>query len=300
MQTRETLRWDEMRLLLALFRSGSLKAAAAALGVNISTVSRRLDSLEDGIDQHLFDRTPEGTRPTAAAELLLPFAEQMEQAALGATQALEGLEAEPEGVVRVTAPPGVADHFLAPSIVDLVKRYPRLRVEIIASIGYADLTRREADIALRSIRPASGDLVATRLGTAAYAVAASPKLAKKIGRLRRLEDASWITYGDDLGHLAEVKWVTDQVPEESIVLRATSITAQLEAVRSGLGVRLEVRPFLGLTGITEVPLAPPLRKSLHEMPEGTLWLVGHRALRNVPRIAAVWEFLQQRFRAALS
>jgi len=89
------LRWDDVPVLLALAREGSLKRAAAHLRVNISTVSRRLDALEEAVGLHLFDRTPEGTRPTAAAERLLPFAESMEQAAFGMGRILEGFEAEP-------------------------------------------------------------------------------------------------------------------------------------------------------------------------------------------------------------
>ena len=297
MQMPSEVRWDDMRLVLALFRRGSLKAAARDLGVNVSTVSRRLDALENATSQHLFDRTPEGTQPTAAAELMLPFAERMEREAMGFSRALDGLEAEADGVVRITAPPGVVDHFLAPAIADLVARYPRVRIDVLSSIGYADLTRREADIALRIVRPASGDLVATRLSTASYALVASPALAKRIGRLRDLDDATWVTYGEELGHLPEVSWVTGQVAPERIVLRANSMTAQIEAIRTGLGVRLETRPFLKLPGLKEVKLATGLRRKLRPLPEASLWLVGHRALRDVPRIAAVWAFLLERFRA---
>lgn len=296
MQTLSNLRWDDLRLVLALMRRGSLKGAAEDLEVNISTVGRRLDALENSVGQHLFDRTPDGTHPTAAAELMLPFAETMEQAAAGVSNALDGLEAEPEGLVRITAPPGVADHFLAPAVVDLLAQHPRIRVEIISTIGYADLTRREADLALRVMRPKSGDLVATRLGTSAYTLVASPKLARRIGSLGDVNDVSWITYAAELGHLPEVTWVTDQVDHDRIVLRCNSITAQVEATRSGLGVRLEARPFLDLVGLAEVKLAPRLKRRLRPLPEASLWLVGHRALREVPRIATVWEFLSARFR----
>jgi DNA-binding transcriptional LysR family regulator len=297
--TREQARWDDLQLLLVLCRQGSLKAAAAQLVVNISTVARRLDAFEERLGQHLFDRTTDGTRPTAAAEQLLPFAESMERAALGASHALDGFEAEPEGSVRITAPPGVVDHFLAGAIAELVDRHPGLRIEVLSTVGYADLTRREADIALRVLRPASGDLVATKVGTSGSTVLVAPALAKRIGRLADLEAVRWITYGEELGHLPEVTWITEQVPADRIVMRCSSLTAQVQAVRSGLGATVGSIPFSELDGLAALPLAPKAKKRLRPFPEGSLWLVGHRALRDVPRIAATWTFLLERMRSLL-
>ena len=142
MQTLTDLRWDDLRVFLALYRHGSLKKGAQALGVNISTASRRLDALEASTGVHLFDRTPEGARATAAAEQLLPFAESMEQAAHGFARGVEAFEAEPEGEVRITAPPGLVDHFVATALPRLCDAYPRLRIKLESAIGYSDLTRR--------------------------------------------------------------------------------------------------------------------------------------------------------------
>jgi DNA-binding transcriptional LysR family regulator len=287
--------WDDLQLLLVLSRRGSLKAAAAELSVNISTVARRLDAFEEAIGQHLFDRTSDGSYPTAAAEQLLPFAESMEKAAMGASHAIDGFEAEPEGNVRIAAPPGLVDHFLAGAIAELLALHPRLTIELLSSIAYADLTRREADIALRSMRPAAGDLVATKLGTAASTVVVSPACATARSRVSDLGTLAWITYGEDLGHLPEVTWITTQVPPERIVMRSNSLTAQIQAVRSGLGATVTSRPFLELDGLVEQRFAPKLKKSLRAFPEASLWLVGHRALRDVPRIAATWSFIRERF-----
>ncbi|MEM9695898.1 MAG: LysR family transcriptional regulator, partial [Myxococcota bacterium] len=156
-------KWDDARLFLAVWRHGSLKRAAEGLGVNISTVSRRLEALERALHLPLFDRTPEGTLPTAAAAKLLPFAEAMEAAALGFAAGLTEFESEPEGVVHVTAPPGVVDPFLAPHVARLRMRYPRLRLEVSSRVDYLDLGRRQADLALRAHRPQSGDLVSKKL-----------------------------------------------------------------------------------------------------------------------------------------
>lgn len=299
MQIGTDLRWDDLRVVLALFRTGSLKQAAADLGVNISTVSRRIDALETLVGVHLFDRSPDGTRPTAAAEQLVPYAETMEQAAHGFTRGLQQLEVEPEGTVRLTAPPGLVDHFIAPALADFTRDLPRVRLQLVSTIGYADLSRREADLALRGMRPTAGDFVAARLTASGWTIIASPAHAATLERLRDPNATQWTTWGEDLAHLPDSRWLRGAVEPEQIVLESSSMTAQLEAVRAGVGAMLVPTPYAQLPGLTEVPCAPALRRSLAELPEGTLWLVGHRALRQVPRIAAVWGWLKQRFSAQL-
>ena len=291
------LRWGDARFFLALFREGSLKRAAHALGVNISTVSRRLDKLEQTLDARLFDRTPEGTLPTAAASHLAPFAEAMEQAAQDFGRGLEGFEVEPAGVVRLAAMPGLIDHFLASALPDLIARYPGLRIEISSSTGYADLARREADLALRAVRPTTGDVVARSLLTSGWSLLASPSYVESIGRLRRAEDARWITWGEDLAHLPDARWVAEHAPAENVVLRSNGMTGLIEAVRAGLGVMLAPSPYADLPGLMEVPCAPALRREIATLPEMQLWLAGHRAHRSVPRIAAVWDWLVALFEA---
>lgn len=289
------LRWDDLKVLLALWRQGSLKRAAEVLGVNISTVSRRLDALEELLGAHLFDRTPDGVRPTAAAEQLVPHAEGMERAAQGFMHGLEGFEVEVEGIVRITAPPGLVDSFLAPALPELCDAHPRLRIQILASVGYADLTRREADLALRILRPESGDLVTTRLAAHPWCVVASPEHAAALGRLRDADATRWVTWGEELAHLPDARWLAAHVSREQVVLETSSMTGQLEAVRAGLGCMVVPRPYATLRGLTRVRCAGALEKSLAAMPEGSLWLVGHRALREVPRVAVVWAWLKRLF-----
>lgn len=294
----ETLRWDDLKVLLALHRRGSLKRAAEELGVNISTVSRRLDALEELLGAHLFDRTPDGVRPTAAAEQLVPHAEGMERAALGFVRGLEGFEVEVEGVVRITAPPGLVDSFIAPALPELCDAHPRLRIQILASVGYADLTRREADLALRMMRPAAGDFVATRLASHPWCVVASPAHAAALGKLREPDATRWVTWGEELAHLPDARWLTAHVSRERVVLETSSMTAQLEAVRAGIGAMVVPKAYAKLAGLAVVRCSSAIEKSIAALPEGTLWLVGHRALREVPRISVVWEWIKRRFERA--
>lgn len=294
-QSRSKLRWDDARTFLALWREGSLKRAAVRLGVNISTVSRRLEGLEEALGARLFDRTPEGALPTAAANRLAPFAEGMEQAALGFANGLEGFEVQPKGTVRLAAPPGLIDHFLARSLPQLLERHPGLRIELPSSVDYADLARREADLALRIARPTAGDLVAKLLVGSDWSIFASPERAESIGKLRRADQTTWVCWGEDLVHMPDAVWLDARVPAEQVLVRSNGMTGLIEAVRAGMGAMVLPRPYAAVPGLVEVPCTAALRRELAELPEGQLWLVGHRAHRHIPRIAAVWEWLVELF-----
>lgn len=289
------LRWDDLSVVLALIRAGTLSGAATRLGVNVSTVGRRIDAIEAQLGVHLFDRTSTGVGPTELAEALIPIAETMEQSAAAAMRILAGRETEPEGVVRLAAPPGLASWMIAPALVELRRRYPKIILELDASVAYVDLTRREADLALRSARPQSGDLTCLRLIEAAPVVTAAPQTVAAIGTLRDLDDVDWVTWGSELAHLPDRAWIAKHVDPARVVLRTNSLDAQIQAVRVGIGVMLLHGPFLPFAGLSEVPLSASLVKRVAPTSVDRLWLVGHRALRDVPRVKAVWDFMVELF-----
>jgi DNA-binding transcriptional LysR family regulator len=287
-----SLDWEQVRLFLAVVRERSLAGAAARLELDVSTVSRRLDRLEESIGAPLFDRTREGTEPTALAEQIVEHAEAMELAAsrFGSAGAL--VETEVEGTVRLTVLPGIADLFVAPLLAELHARHPRLVIELDVSISYADLTRREADVAVRASRATSGELVSVQLLTAAALPMTTPAYARELGKLKRLEDARWIAWGADLGHLPDAVWLRTHGPAVAPVLRTSHFASQLAAARHGLGVVIASAPFTK-AGLVAVEHAKSLDAAWAALPVGALWLVGHRALRNVPRVAAVWDFVRE-------
>ena len=140
--------WDDMKVFLALSRKGSARGAAQALGVSNSTVSRRLDDMERDLGTQLFDRTPDGYRMTAGAEELMPTAEHVEELILGAERKITGGNQELEGAIRLTMPPvGLA--FLMERLALFAEQYPGIELELLPSIEALDLSRREADIAIR-------------------------------------------------------------------------------------------------------------------------------------------------------
>jgi DNA-binding transcriptional LysR family regulator len=292
---RDPLQWDEVRLFLALCRGRSVGRAAQALGVDASTVSRRLASLEETLDLTLFDRGRGGMIATKAAEDLLPVAEEMEAVMTRFASAAESLEREVAGLVRITCPPDVAEVILAPLLGDLLGRHPALRVAIDPGEAILDLTRREADLALRTARPTRGDLVVTGLTTVRWILVANPKLAKSLGTLRAWADAPWVGWGERLSSSGPARWLAEHARAVDPVVRSDSLRLQLSVVAAGVGVALVPEPSVVHYGLVPVRLGPDLRSDASRWPIDELFLVTHRALRNVPRVRAVWDRLLARF-----
>lgn len=289
-------RWDDAKVLLALARAGTLSGAARELAVDATTVGRRLTALESALGERLFDRTPDGVTSTALAESLLPHAESMEQAANALSGGLAGFERGVRGVVRISAPPGLADLAIAPRLAELHARHPELRVELDARVGYVDLSRREADVALRTSRPSRGDLVSVRVTHAAALPLASLERVDTWGNVGRPSDLPWITYGPELDHIPDARFVLSVAPPESLVLRTSSFSSQVAAAEAGLGVFVAPWELVRDRGtLAKVRFTRSGKRTLPAAPEGSLYLVVHRSMRDVPRVAAVWDFIAAQF-----
>jgi DNA-binding transcriptional LysR family regulator len=289
------LQWDDVRLFLALCRSRTVGGAAQQLRVDASTVSRRLAALEEALSASLFDRGRDGIAATEAAELLLPVAEEIEQGMARFTNQVEGLERDVAGVVRIACPSDVAEVVVAPLLPELLARHPALRLTLDAGESVRDLTRREADLALRTVRPQSGDLVLTRLTTARWVLVAAPKLARQLGRLRAFGDAPWVSWGERLSGIGAARWLAKHVRNADPVVRSDSLAVQLAAVAAGAGVALMPEPSVRHYRLVRVLLARALHEAAAEWPQDELYLVTHRALRDVPRVRVVWDLLLERW-----
>ena len=283
-----------MRLFLALCRARTVGGAATLLAVDASTVSRRLVALEEVVAATLFDRTREGIHATKAAEDLMPIAEEIEERMMRFARAAEGFEREVSGLVRIACPPDVADVLLLPLLAELRERKPALRFHIDAGEPVVDLTRREADLALRIVRPQRGDLVVTRLRSARWVLVASPKLARSLGTLRAWSDAPWIGWGERLSSLAPARWFAKHVRAVEPVVRTDNMLVQLAAARAGSGVVLAPEPSAEHHGLVSLKLSSALRPAADDWPVDDLFLVTHKALRDVPRVRVVWDMLVER------
>lgn len=270
--------WDDLRLFLAVLRRGSLSAAGRELGIDQSTASRRLTALEATLGVRLFDRVAGGLIATPVARDAVPAAERAEHALAEFTLGLAGADIGLTGTVRVALPDGIDSLLIAPRLTSFTQEYPDLAIELIASASLANLAKREADLALRFIRPTVGDLVYRRVGLLERGVWGVPALAKQ-GFAR----APWI--GWDEGPPDQAEWMRRHVPADRVKVRINRIDAQLAAVRSGVGLAVLHDVLAGLE---------PTLVRLRAEPIGPqeLWLVGHRGLTDTPRVRAVWRFLE--------
>lgn len=289
-------RWDDVRIFLAVARAGSLGQAAARLAVDTSTVSRRLTALEESLGARLYERTRAGLTATRLGELVLPAAEAMEAAHGRFARNAASAESVPEGVVRLSAAPGLAQDFVAPSLVRLRARFPRLRIELHAAARVLDLTRHEADLALRSVPTVGAERVVTRLCRSRWVAAAAPRAVKALGPLKTWQAVPWIAWDSDMASFHAARWLSRHVPAADVALRTSDFPSQMAAARSGLGAVLAPEAHLGAYGLRPLAFRPALADSVAAWPRDDLWLVGHRALREVPRIAAVWQFLVEELR----
>lgn len=296
----EPARWDDVRIFLAAHRLRNLGAAARRLGVDISTVSRRLTAFEATIGARLFERGRHGLAPTGAAASVLRAAEAMELAHAHLTREASTHDAVAEGVVRLSVPPGLADLFVVPALATLRARHPGILVELETSVRVVDLTRHEADLALRSIRPSASDLVLKKLGSARWLALTSPAHARALGPLRAWDDAPWVAHDHDLAALPAARWLARHVARTSVVLRTSHYASQLAAASAGLAVALLPALYTAVTDLVPVRLAPALTAAAESWPGDDLWLVGHQTQREVPRIAAVWQILSDHLSALAS
>jgi DNA-binding transcriptional LysR family regulator len=292
---RDALHWDDVRLFLALCRARTVGAAGALLGVDASTVSRRLVTLEEALSATLFDRGRDGIAPTAAAEELMPVAERIEEMMNHFASAAEGLEREVSGLVRIACPPDVAEVVIVPFLSELLERHPALRIALDPGETVVDLTRGEADLALRTVRPERGDLVMTKISTVRWVVAASPALARSLGTLRDWADAPWVGWGKRYAHIPPARWLREHAKGIEPAVYSDSLRVQVASIVAGVGVGLVPEPSVASFGLAEPKLAPKLREDAERWPADDFYLVTHRALREVPRVRVVWEALVERF-----
>ncbi|HJL39811.1 MAG TPA: LysR family transcriptional regulator [Myxococcales bacterium LLY-WYZ-16_1] len=280
------LRWDDLRVFLAAYRERSLTRAAEALGLNQSTTSRRMSGLEDALGARLFDRTPEGLVPTELAHRILGAAERAEVASHEVARLGSAATDGVAGEVRVAMAVGMSAYVVAPLLRRLREAHPRLRVSFVVSTTLADLTRREADLAVRYVRPTRGDLVAKRVFEGEYALYGSPEFAARLGPgPHAVGDLDFIGWDPEQTFFGEGRW--EQEAGLRFVARADELVTRLELARHGVGA-IELATafgdrFDGLVRLDGLP-APPLRAEVY--------LVTHRTLRAVPRVRVVWELLE--------
>ncbi|MCA9631932.1 MAG: LysR family transcriptional regulator [Myxococcales bacterium] len=286
--------WEDVRTFLAIAESGSISSAARLLRLGQPTVSRHLADLERLLGYPLFDRSAQGVRLTdRGSELLEPARRMAEWAGVLALQA-ESRELEPAGVVRITAPPGVAYGFLAPFAADLARRWPELQLHVLSSVHYADLVRREADLALRWRPPTQRDLLSFATLTHHTAAMATPEYAAKLPEGYGLADVGWVGWAPPFDRVVPNSILAELIPNFRPVFASDDYLVQLRAAQAGVGGiflgRVEHR-YLRQDMFVELEL------DLGEYATNTLHLVAAKSALDVPRIRRVAERLAEELAA---
>ena len=277
--------WDNIRIFLCVARCGSLSAAAEQLHLSASTISRHVDELEAQLGARLFARHQTGYRLSDTGQTILTLAEQAEGALDSLQRKANGLDGAAFGTVRVALPENFATDLILPEIGNFQTAYPNLRLEIVTDVRLANLTRREADMALRLVRPESGDLIISRVGEMASALYATRSYLEK-QPMSGEAGHSIVGWDEAYGNLKAAQWLAAEFPTAIANMRTTSLLTQFVACRNGVG--LAVLPCL----IGD--RAPELVRVKHpaEVFSQDIWLVIHREIADTARVRAAADFLR--------
>lgn len=273
--------WDDLRIVLSVARAASFAGAARRLGVNESTVARRITQAEKRLRTRLFERNLGKLEPTEAGAEIVRRAERVELEVQAAEGAISGTDERAAGTVRVTSVPIVVNRILAPALTCLLAEHPHLRIELIADPRDFSLTKREADIALRLARPQSEvRAIARRIGRLAYAVYGPAQHTSK--------SLPWVAYEDRMNELPQSRWIAETIAHDRTSeprVLVNDAETLLRCVTAGLGKSLlpvavgEREP--GLVRIGECP------KALSR----ELWLMVHPDLRGLIRVRVVMDWI---------
>jgi len=283
------LDWDDFRVFLSVARAGTLSAAARLLQVDQSTMSRRLASLEAAAGARLFDRTPAGYLLTTAGEAVRNRVEDLESQALAIERQLLGQDMRPTGHVRLAASDSFAAWFLVPRLSPLQQRYPGILLELVTGNQAVNLARREADISLRLTKPKEPNLIARRLGQAAWSVYASSGYLERYGKPTnrgRLRGHRVVGLDPELRGTVGARWLVTHGNLADVSLTCNSLLSQAAAVVAGLGLS----PLPCLFGDREPSLSRALPRTIghHD-----LWLVVHPDVKSSARVRAVMDYLTE-------
>ncbi len=278
------IQWEDVRVFLAAAEARSLSAAARELGVGQATVSRRVAQLEEQLGYPLFTRSVAGVTLNDAGAAMLVAAQTMRDGALAFDAAARGKADELSGRVRFTAAPGLAVDVLAPFATVIRKQHPQLRLEVLSSVGYLDLARGEADLAIRTREPTDPELRAVASGFAKISVYACKAYARALPCPAQLSDIDWVGWSASREGLAPENWLREQLPTLDPVFTADDFLVLEEAVAAGVGALLlpDVQAMFQRR-LTRVTLTDGLEKKL---PVVRVFLVAAKSTWRSPRVRA--------------
>ena len=281
------IEWDDVRYFLAVAREGSVRAAAKRLGVNHATVLRRIAQLEDRLGAQMFEKLPSGYRLTPAGEEVLEFADQMQASSHQLETRVFGRDQSVRGLLRVTLAPTLATHLLMPDFATFARLHPDIEMEILSSGELANLTNREADVALRVVydRKTLPLNLHGRKGPELFGAIYMARESLAAWRAGTPKSLRWIV----ISRYGVPDWASEsEVRTTGVPFRTTDSEAQIAAVRQGLGVTT-LPCFVGDADplLIRVP-----GTDLHMY--GALWLLTQGETRKTKRVRLFTEFVSRR------
>lgn len=282
--------WDDMRFFLAASRTRSFVAAAEQLMVTHSTVSRRISALEATLETRLFQRTEKGCRLTPAGEKLLPYAEQIESTVINLEAGISGKDNLLSGAIRIGAPDGLGNFFLAAQLGSFQAEHPQLDIELMAVPMYYSLSKREVDLLITITKPTRGNIVARKLIDYRLGLFATRDYLAKQPAIRRREDLPghrMVGYIDHLLYDDNLKFMDEVHPGLTPRFRSSTVIAQLHAVVAGAGIGV-LPYFMAAPQGALVPVLP------EAFVERSFWLQVNPDSRQLARVRATIDFIVAR------
>lgn len=281
------LQWDDIRYFLSVARGGSLSEAARTLGVQHSTVARRIDAMEQALGIRLFDRLPRGWPITEEGRALVERAGRIEEEAHGFARAARGAVSL-HGTVRLSVPPVFGSHFFVPRLAGFRRAYPGVQLDMVGETRAANLFRREADLSVRLSRPHEPGLAGRRLGTMRFALYGTAAWAA-----RSSDQWEFLGYNETLAEAPQQQWIVCFAGERPFALIANDLVSIHRACQAGMGLALLPRFIAkGDDTLQEIATQPACDV------EREIWLIVHPDVRRSPRVQAVADALAEAVRDA--
>lgn len=283
------MEWDDLRYTLAVAEAGSLAGAARALGVNHTTVLRRVTAFEKTLGLRIFERLPTGYVLTAGGEELIAAARRVDETVTMLERKLAGRDLRLSGTVRVTTTDTLMASILPDILAEFRTAQPGIQLEIALSNAMFSLSKRDADVAIRPVKNPPEALVGRRVAKIAFAVYGSPRYLATRRKDADLTTHQWIGLDDSLSGVSVAQWMRQELATSDVALRADSLLGARQAADAGLG--LAALPcYLGDTSPGLVCVHPPIAAM-----ETSLWILTHDDLRHTARIRAFTEFAAAAF-----
>jgi DNA-binding transcriptional LysR family regulator len=285
-----SLSLNDLELLLALVRGGTLAGAAERLKLDTSTVFRSIKRVERNLNERLFERSKQGYLPSELAQELAAYAERIESQLQEAREKVFKNVGEPSGVLRITTTESVLHSLLLPVLKKFADAYPRIQLELVASNALANLSQREADVAIRGTKKPPENLVGLKLGTIQNAIYLHRSLLPAHRRKPNLAELDWITLDESTSGHPSYKWWNQRFPKSSPKFRCNSLMGVAGAIVNGLGAG--VTPTFLLNGHSDVEI---IEGPLEEL-STDLWILAHPDIRHLQRVKLLFDFLKENVR----